>query len=256
MKYYQIKGWMENFENNKSRERDTCSYVCVPNKQHGMSFLRIMQQKDGAMIYGIWCLILGACSQQRKPRNGWLTHDGQQTGTPWAPSDLAMKWRRPEPEIVRSLVFLASPAIDWLLSFEVVEDQRSEIECPRSARVVPDECLLRKKERKNEGKKEDMSDAKACEILEYLNLKAERHFPQADGSLRHIRARLSEGNTPEQCLSVIDCMVAKWSSDPKMREFLRPSTLFNSEKFPNYLGMVGSKSFEKTETQPVFEVIQ
>lgn len=139
---YQIKDWDSNFENNKSRERLQCSFVCVPNKQHGMSFSRIMAEEDGAMIYGIWQLIIGACSQQKNPRNGWLTQDGYQTGTAWVPSDLALKFRRPVTEIERSLKVLSSEVIGWIIAHEKHS----------SARLVPAECPSGVvKERKKEG---------------------------------------------------------------------------------------------------------
>jgi hypothetical protein len=34
---------------------------------------------------------------------------------------------------------------------------------------------------------------------------------------------------------VIDLKVNEWGSDAKMSKFLRPETLFNSEKWPTYL---------------------
>lgn len=130
MNVYQIKDWNSHFENAKSRERISCSFVCVPNKQHGLSFSRIMAEPDGAMIYGIWCLILGACSQQKKPREGWLTSDGYQTGTPWASEDLALKFRRPKSEIERALQVIVSQEIGWIITHEY----------PLSTRLVPAEC--------------------------------------------------------------------------------------------------------------------
>jgi hypothetical protein len=136
MTLYQVKDWNDHFENNKSRERDECSFVCVPNKQHGLGFSRIMAEKDGACIYGIWCAILGACSQQKKPREGWLTDDGHPTGTAWTPDDLALKFRRPASEIRRAFDFLCSPKIGWLLRLELAEDGQ----LVTSALEVPAEC--------------------------------------------------------------------------------------------------------------------
>ena len=124
---YRIRDWDKYFENNKSRERDHCSYVCVPNKQDGMGLTRILAEPDGASIYGIWHLILGAVSRQRRPRAGWLTDDGQETGTAWALSDMALRWRRPEEEITRALFVLCSAPIGW-------------IECLPGAHEVPAEC--------------------------------------------------------------------------------------------------------------------
>jgi hypothetical protein len=117
----QIKDWDLHFENDRSRQRAKCSFVCVPNKQHGMGFCRIMAEPDGAAIYGIWHLILGACSQQTK-RNGWLTSDGEQTGTPWGVEDLQLKFRRPEKEIKRAIQVLTSERVGWIANHEVTAD--------------------------------------------------------------------------------------------------------------------------------------
>ena len=54
---YRVKDWSKHFENNKSRERDSLSWVPVPNKQHGMGFQRIMAHDDGLAILGVWYLV-------------------------------------------------------------------------------------------------------------------------------------------------------------------------------------------------------
>lgn len=50
----------------------------------------------------------------------------------------------------------------------------------------------------------------------------------------HISARLAEGYTEEEFFKVIENRAAKWLNDPKMREYLRPETLF-ATKFEGYL---------------------
>lgn len=154
---YRVKDWNQHFENNKSRERDRCQFVCVPNKQHGMGFTRLMGEPDGAAIYGVWHMILGACSQQRSPRAGWLTDDGTAGGHRWTIEDIAFKFRRPESEIVRALEVLTSPRVGWievsanLLPADCPSPAPVEsIERPPDARELPAECLGRK-----EGKKEE-----------------------------------------------------------------------------------------------------
>lgn len=114
MTVFQIKDWNSHFENDRSRQRANCSFVCVPNKQHGMGFCRIMAEPDGAAIYGIWHCIVGACSQQRS-RNGWLTSDGDMAGSAWGVGDLALKFRRPEKEVERALQVLCSEKVGWII---------------------------------------------------------------------------------------------------------------------------------------------
>ncbi len=120
MTVYQIQNWDSLFENNKSRERDQCHFVCVPNKQDGMGLTRLLSLPNGTAVYGIFHLILGACSRQRRPRAGWMTDDGQQTGTAWAPAEMA---------------FSGS-------SLSRLTDHLKPIKCPPSARQVPAKCPL------------------------------------------------------------------------------------------------------------------
>ncbi len=125
---YHILGWNENFENNKSREIDNCRYVCMPNKQDGLGLMRILSEPDGGAIFGVWCLILQACSRHRV-RDGWLTEDGTADGVPWQLDDMALRWRRPATEIVRSVDFICTPKVGWM--------ERLELKCPPSAHEVP-----------------------------------------------------------------------------------------------------------------------
>ena len=124
MPLYQIKDWDAHFENDRSRNRIQCSFVCVPNKQHGMGFCRIMAEPDGAAIYGIWHCIVGACSQQRK-RNGWLTPDGDKAVSGWGVEDLALKFRRPEIEIARALEVLCSEKVGWIINHQNTPSHRA-----------------------------------------------------------------------------------------------------------------------------------
>jgi uncharacterized phage protein (TIGR02220 family) len=78
----------------------------------------------------------------------------------------------------------------------------------------------------------------ATQVLAYLNKKASRAYRPVDSNLRLIAARLKEGATIEDCNAVIDAKVAAWSADAKMTPYLRPATLFNAEKFAQYIGEI------------------
>jgi uncharacterized phage protein (TIGR02220 family) len=81
----------------------------------------------------------------------------------------------------------------------------------------------------------------AVTILDYLNEKIGRHYKPVKANLSLIAARLRESSIDE-CRAVIDAKVAAWQNDDKMREYLRPATLFNPMKFANYVGELGSSS--------------
>jgi hypothetical protein len=122
---YRIKDWDRHFENAKSRTIDSCSFVCIPNKQHGLGFTRIMAEPDGAAIFGIWVLLVEAVSRQSRPRAGWLTEDGTSGGAPWASDDLALRWRRTTKEISRALTFLSSSGVGWIEVEQVLDEGKN-----------------------------------------------------------------------------------------------------------------------------------
>jgi uncharacterized phage protein (TIGR02220 family) len=73
------------------------------------------------------------------------------------------------------------------------------------------------------------------EIIDYLNGVCNKKFKATtEGQVKYIRARLNEGNSVEDLKSVIDKKAAQWLGS-KQEMYLRPSTLFNSEKFEGYL---------------------
>ncbi len=76
----------------------------------------------------------------------------------------------------------------------------------------------------------------ARQILSFLNEKTGKKYRPVASNLRMIRARLKEGYTVEELRQVIAMMVRKWSSDEKMREYLRPATIFNATKCAQYIG--------------------
>ena len=83
------------------------------------------------------------------------------------------------------------------------------------------------------------------EVVEYLNQKCGTRFKDRSKDTRaHIRARCEEGATLDDFKEVIDNRCAAWKNDPKMSEFLRPSTLFGP-KFESYLNAKPGKKTNK-----------
>ena len=88
------------------------------------------------------------------------------------------------------------------------------------------------------------------EIIDYLNTKANKSFNyKTKKSQEHISARLKEGYTVEDFKKVIDNKVASWLNDPKMNEYLKPSTLFAPSHFDEYLNQVPLKP--KTDIEKI-----
>lgn len=79
-------------------------------------------------------------------------------------------------------------------------------------------------------------NAQVAEVVTHLNEKCGTSYRSTSKTSReYIGARLAEGFTVEDCERVIDNMAEAWGNDPKMRQYLRPTTLFRPEKFESYL---------------------
>lgn len=72
-------------------------------------------------------------------------------------------------------------------------------------------------------------------VIPYLNALTGKSFkPETVATKKLISARVKEGHGWSAFKKVIDGRFDAWSNDPKMREYLRPETLFGS-KFESYL---------------------
>lgn len=63
MKYYRIREWDKNFENNRTRELKKLDWVKVPNKHDGYGFAELLDHPNGMAHYGAWMLILQVASK-------------------------------------------------------------------------------------------------------------------------------------------------------------------------------------------------
>lgn len=84
--------------------------------------------------------------------------------------------------------------------------------------------------------KPDLADV----VIKYLNQVTGRSYRAVDSNKRHINARIKEGANAADFKAVIDRKSAEWLNNPSMEQYLRPATLFNAEKFNNYLGQIGA----------------
>lgn len=87
--------------------------------------------------------------------------------------------------------------------------------------------------------------SEAIELLNFLNLKANRSFRPVDSTLRLIIARLRSGVSVQDCKGVIARQVREWKGT-EHEKYLRPETLFNATKFESYLGQKGTPFEEET----------
>lgn len=79
----------------------------------------------------------------------------------------------------------------------------------------------------------------ARQVIAHLNKKTGSKFSFVDSNIKPIKHRIKETSL-EIALAVVDDRCKAWLNDQKMKEYLRPSTLFNATKFAQYSGALGS----------------
>jgi hypothetical protein len=113
MTTYRVREWALRFENDRSRVRDRCGYVCLPNK-NGVGKQIILRELDGTAIFGFFALLCEEVSKKPRPREGWLTHDGLPSGSPWTPAELTIMTGADRNLQDRAFEVLSRPEINWL----------------------------------------------------------------------------------------------------------------------------------------------
>ena len=113
-------------------------------------------------------------------------------------------------------------------------DEGNNEKFTKSQRKVFEGHNINKKNKEEEEEyKEDNILSVSKMVLDYLNKKTGKAYRYSDTSLRHIKARLNEGYSLEDCKQVIEVKCSQWLHSD-MEKYLRPETLFGS-KFDTYL---------------------
>lgn len=86
--------------------------------------------------------------------------------------------------------------------------------------------------KKSADKKID-KNAKAKEIISFLNKVANRKFEFVEANFKFVNARL-QTKSIDDLKGVIVVKTMQWKDNPKQRKYLRPETLFNATKFQGY----------------------
>ena len=105
-----------------------------------------------------------------------------------------------------------------------------------------DNILTKEKEKEKKEKESDKEtiNATAKLVVDYLNRETGKAFRYSESSLKHIRARLNDGFTLEDCKRVISTKVKEWKNT-SMEKYLCPETLFCG-KFEKYLNQDEGKN--------------
>lgn len=84
---------------------------------------------------------------------------------------------------------------------------------------------------------DDLFLKQAHEILSDLNKRTGRRYGLTDDAKTKIRAILTSGYCVEDFKKVHEVMMCRWADDVKMRDYLRPSTLWQLSKFDERLAL-------------------
>ena len=141
-------------------------------------------------------------------------------------------------------------ALDTLVQIGCLESDHAHLKSTRSNPIESPMLLSATNERTNEqtdsvvvsgvtGSPEstgdESSDIKPRAVIEMLNQICGRQFKvTSKASITLARARLREGWSLSDFKTVFEFKAAEWSGDPKMAQYLQPSTLLGS-KFEGYL---------------------
>lgn len=98
---------------------------------------------------------------------------------------------------------------------------------PDSFNPIPDSCIVENDSTTNESEK----------CIEHLNRVTNSQYRPVDSNVKFLKARFKEGYTLDDVFKVIDFKASEWMGT-KEEKYLRPATLFNAEKFNQYIGQV------------------
>jgi len=163
----------------------------------------------------------------------WLlaSEDKEMEGNLPCVDDIVFRLRIEKPKIIKALKDLSSlliqddiSAISEVYQFDVPETE-TEV----------------KTEREEETNNVSL-------VIQYLNEKGGYKYKPTGANAKLIIARLKDYSV-EDLKSVIDSKYSEWCADEKMAKYIRPSTLFNDEKFSSYFGAVGVCLNQKEEEQ-------
>lgn len=122
--------------------------------------------------------------------------------------------------------------------------------CPSLSDKVhlEEEVRSKKKEEEVDKNKDPLSGKPDVRIvIDHFNLVTGQKLKVATKShSENISGRLSDGYTVEELKMVIDFKNEEWSNDPKMAQYIRPATLFQTGKFGGYLA--AAKTAPKVKT--------
>lgn len=261
---YRIANWSMLYENNRTRELKSLSWVPFPNSHDGDGYTALMSLKNAEALLGAFVVIVQVASKC-DPRGTLLRGPAM----PHTAASIARITRFSEKTVQQCLDACCGREIGWIICENTNETEETAVECGNPALSCENPaggCLEQKgregKEQKGtEGKESPPGRLSSARIiLFWLNEKAGRQYRETSENLEIIHDRLKETqNDIEGVKLMVVRQVALWKGDPKTDEWLRPSTLFRKSKFDGYydnrhLPVLGLRKPEANQLQEKIEV--
>ena len=161
MKLYSIANWGTLYENNRTRELRSMSWVPVPNSHDGDGYTLLVCRKNGAALLGAWLAILQVAS--RCDPRGTLMRDGQK---PHDAASISRMTRLPE-EIIQEALDVCTKECNWLICNEPQEGAAAPQEgaaAPQEGAAAPQEGAAPLRDSAEEGKGREGKGRKGKDI--------------------------------------------------------------------------------------------
>lgn len=110
-----IKEWHKNFETERTATFKRRQQLDFSTDINGMSLVWLLNNHDdGPVHFAVWILICEWYASTTPPREGWITHNGKETGVPLEAKDLASIIHISENHVEEALKRLSQPPINWI----------------------------------------------------------------------------------------------------------------------------------------------
>ena len=251
---YRIASWSEHFENNRTRELRSMTWVPVPNRMDGDGYTQLVEHKDGPAHFGVWVVLLEVASKC-DPRGTLLRCGAAGSRLAHDASSIARLTRFPPKLIEDALARLVE--IGWIE--RVPFDAGGLGEAPQARATPPQETATlpqagapsRAREERNEGKGrngKDETSQPAGEIPaslrtprflaaldEWLKYKRERGESYKPTGLKHLLAALEPRADAAEALEV--SMAQGWQGPASPDAIERTKRQAKGAQGPAFTGM-------------------
>lgn len=201
-------------------------YKMYRNSMQDIKFKKLSKKSYPFVYYWTaWCIILDASSE----KGGRFTYDDREE------REIIFELiDNDEADLNRLIEDIESVGlIDWSES----DDYEGEIIVKNWDKYQSSQ--FHSTERVQKHRADKLEEEKITNIIREVNVITGKKYNENTESTRSsIRARLSDGHSPEDLLAVVKWKQKDWGNRPDMQKFVRPSTLFRPGNFDNYLNEI------------------